>query len=55
VFGLLKENILVYPTGLINTSIYAYLYWHLLGDMINAYFFVMSIWMVQMVKKKKGR
>ncbi len=52
-FGLLsvwfakKNNILVFPTGLINTSIYVYLLWKwsLLGDMmINAYYFAMSIY-----------
>ena len=42
-----KDNIWVFPTGLINTSIYAYLLWqwHLLGDsMINVYYFIMSIY-----------
>lgn len=52
-FGLLsvwfakKDNILVFPTGLVSTSIYAYLLWQweLLGDsMINMYYFVMSIY-----------
>lgn len=52
-FGLLsvwyakKDNILVFPTGLISTSIYAYLLWQwsLLGDsMINVYYFIMSIY-----------
>ncbi len=41
-----KENILVYPTGIIATAIYVYilLYYTLLGDMlINAYYFAMSI------------
>lgn len=41
-----RENILVYPTGIIGTGIAAYilLFWGLLGDMlINAYYFVMSI------------
>ncbi|SNY94658.1 nicotinamide riboside transporter PnuC [Flagellimonas pacifica] len=41
-----RENILVYPTGIIATGIAAYilLFWGLLGDMlINAYYFVMSI------------
>lgn len=41
-----KENILVYPTGIISTGIYAYLLfgWQLYGDMIiNVYYFVMSI------------
>ena len=42
-----KDNILVFPTGLVSTSIYAYLLWkwHLLGDsMINVYYFFMSIY-----------
>ena len=42
-----KDNILVFPTGLISTSIYAYLLWQwsLLGDsMINVYYFMMSIY-----------
>ncbi|MEO0894922.1 MAG: nicotinamide riboside transporter PnuC [Bacteroidota bacterium] len=41
------ENILVYPTGIISTSIYVYLlyYYGLYGDMgINAYYFSMSIY-----------
>lgn len=53
IFGLLsvwyakKDNIWVFPTGLINTSIYVFLLWKwsLLGDMmINAYYFIMSIY-----------
>jgi len=52
-FGLLsvwyskRENILVYPTGIISTAIYVYLLlvYELLGDMlINAYYFSMSIY-----------
>lgn len=52
-FGLLsvwfakKNNILVYPTGIVNTAIYVYLLyqWSLLGDMmINFYYVVMSIY-----------
>ena len=42
-----KDNILVFPTGLISTFIYAYLLWkwELLGDsMINGYYFIMSIY-----------
>ena len=42
-----KDTILVFPTGLINTSIYVFLLWKwsLLGDMmINAYYFIMSIY-----------
>src|SRR5690606_25236515 len=53
IFGLLsvwyskRENILVYPTGIISTAIYVYLLivYQLLGDMlINAYYFTMSIY-----------
>jgi len=53
VFGLLsvwfsmRENILVFPTGIINTSIYVYILFFagLYGDMsINAYYFAMSIY-----------
>ena len=42
-----NNNILVYPTGMISTSIFIYLLfkWTLLGDMmINAYYFIMSIY-----------
>jgi len=42
-----KENILVYPSGIVSTGIYVYLLniYELRGDMvINAYFFVMSIY-----------
>ena len=42
-----KENILVYPTGILSTGIYVYLLhkYELRGDMvINAYFFAMSIY-----------
>ncbi|WP_276388710.1 nicotinamide riboside transporter PnuC [Eudoraea chungangensis] len=41
-----KENILVFPTGIISTGIFVYILWlfGLLGDMlINAYYFIMSI------------
>lgn len=53
VFGFLsvwfsKQNhILVFPTGMISTSIYVYLLfkWSLLGDMmINGYYFIMSVY-----------
>tara|TARA_B100000902_G_C27312375_1_gene919164 strand:- start:2846 stop:3475 length:630 start_codon:yes stop_codon:yes gene_type:complete len=53
VFGLLsvwfskQNNVLVFPTGMISTSIFVYLLykWVLLGDMIiNGYYFVMSIY-----------
>ncbi len=42
-----QNNILVFPTGMINTSIFVYLLlkWGLLGDMIiNVYYFIMSIY-----------
>ncbi len=53
IFGFLsvwfsKQNhILVFPTGMISTSIYVYLLfkWSLLGDMmINGYYFIMSVY-----------
>nr|WP_315249893.1 nicotinamide riboside transporter PnuC [uncultured Flavobacterium sp.] len=52
-----KDNILVFPTGLISTSIYAYLLWRwsLLGDsMINVYYFIMSIFGWYHWTRKKG-
>jgi nicotinamide mononucleotide transporter len=63
IFGLLsvwyakKDNILVFPTGLVSTFIYAYLLWkwELLGDsMINVYYFVMSIYGWYHWTRKKG-
>ena len=42
-----ENNILVFPTGLISTSIFVYLLfkWQLLGDMmINGYYFIMSLY-----------
>lgn len=42
-----KNNIWVYPTGIISTAVFVYILWHygLLGDMIiNAYYFSMSIY-----------
>ena len=63
IFGLLsvwfakKDNILVFPTGLVSTLIYAYLLWQwdLLGDsMINVYYFVMSIYGWYHWTRKKG-
>ncbi|HCY82787.1 MAG TPA: nicotinamide mononucleotide transporter [Xanthomarina gelatinilytica] len=42
-----QNNILVFPTGMLSTSIFVYLLfkWSLLGDMlINAYYFIMSIY-----------
>ncbi|MEY3499364.1 MAG: Nicotinamide riboside transporter PnuC [Bacteroidota bacterium] len=62
IFGLLsvwyakKDNILVFPTGIINTSIYVYLLfkWSLLGDMmINGYYFIMSIYGWYLWTRKK--
>ncbi|MDA7810374.1 nicotinamide riboside transporter PnuC [Flavobacteriaceae bacterium] len=64
VFGLLSvwysknNNILVFPTGMISTSIFIYLLfkWVLLGDMmINAYYFIMSIygWYIWTRKENK--
>jgi len=53
IFGFLSvlysknNNILVFPTGMINTSIFVYLLfkWSLLGDMIiNGYYFIMSVY-----------
>src|SRR5690606_24516104 len=53
VFGFLsvwyskRENILVFPTGIISTAIFVYilLIYGLLGDMlINAYYFAMSVY-----------
>ena len=53
IFGLLsvvfsmRNNIWVYPTGMISTAIFVYLllHWGLLGDMmINIYYFAMSIY-----------
>ena len=42
-----KDNIWVFPTGIVNTAIYTYLLWKwsLLGDMmINGYYFIMSLY-----------
>ena len=53
IFGLLsvwfskQNNILVFPTGMVSTSIYVYLlfHWDLIGDMmINLYYFIMSVY-----------
>ncbi|HNP31681.1 MAG TPA: nicotinamide riboside transporter PnuC [Flavobacterium sp.] len=63
IFGLLsvwyakKDNVLVFPTGIINTTIYVYLLfkWDLLGDMmINFYYVVMSIYGWYHWTRKKG-
>lgn len=42
-----KNNILVFPSGMLSTAIFVYLLykWGLLGDMmINAYYFIMSVY-----------
>ena len=42
-----KNNVLVFPTGMICTAIFVYLLlkWGLLGDMlINGYYFIMSVY-----------
>ena len=52
-----KDNIWVFPTGLVSTFIYAYLLWKwgLLGDsMINGYYFIMSIYGWYHWTRKKG-
>ncbi|WP_395046833.1 nicotinamide riboside transporter PnuC [Flavobacterium sp.] len=52
-----KDHILVFPTGLVSTFIYAYLLWKwdLLGDsMINGYYFIMSIYGWYHWTRKKG-
>ena len=63
IFGLLsvwlakKNNIWVFPTGIINTAIYTYLLWKwsLLGDMmINFYYVIMSIYGWYHWTRKKG-
>jgi nicotinamide mononucleotide transporter len=63
IFGLLsvwyakKDNILVFPTGIVSTLIYVYLLWKwtLWGDMmINGYYFIMSIYGLYHWTRKKG-
>jgi nicotinamide mononucleotide transporter len=52
-----KDNILVFPTGIISTLIYVYLLWKwtLWGDMmINGYYFIMSIYGWYHWTRKKG-
>jgi len=60
-----KENILVYPTGLINTTLYIYLSYkgHLLGEAsVNLYYTIMRsilyhhelVWMVFVDQKNAG-
>lgn len=62
-FGLISvwfaknNNVLVYPTGIINTLIFVYLLFkeNLLGDMlINGYYFIMSIYGWYIWSKKNG-
>jgi len=51
-----KENILVYPTGLINTTFYIYLSYkgHLLGEAsVNLYYTIMSLYGWYMWTRKK--
>ena len=63
IFGLVsvvcakKNNLLVYPTGMVSTAIFVYLLfkWSLLGDMlINAYYFIMSGYGYYYWSQKKG-
>ena len=52
-----KNNILVFPTGLISTMIFVYLLWKwsLLGDMIiNGYYVIMSVYGWYHWTRKKG-
>jgi nicotinamide mononucleotide transporter len=52
-----KDDILVFPTGMISTLIYVYLLykWTLWGDMIiNGYYFIMSIYGWYHWTRKKG-
>ena len=52
-----KDKVLVYPTGMLSTSIFVYLLFKagLLGDMlINAYFFIVSIYGWYFWSQKKG-
>ena len=53
-----KNNILVFPTGIVNTAIYVFLLWKwsLLGDMmINFYYVIMSIYGWYIWTRKKGK
>jgi nicotinamide mononucleotide transporter len=54
-----KDNILVFPTGIISTIIFIYLLWkwELLGDMlINFYYTIMSIYgWYHWTRKKNGQ
>ncbi len=58
VFYAKKENILVFPTGIISTGIYVYLLsqWNLYGDLIiNIYYTLMSIYGWYMWSKVMGK
>jgi nicotinamide mononucleotide transporter len=58
VFFAKKENILVYPTGIISTGIYVYLLsrWQMYGDLIiNIYYTLMSIYGWYMWLKPQDR
>ena len=63
IFGLMsvwfakKDKIWVFPSGIINTTIYVYLLWKwsLLGDMmLNFYYIIMSIYGWHLWTRKKG-
>lgn len=52
-----KNNVLVFPTGMISTAIFVYLLlkWELLGDMmINGYYFAMSVYGWYLWTQKKN-
>ena len=52
-----KENILVFPTGLINTTLYIYLSYrgHLFGEAsVNLYYTIMSIYGWYLWTRRKG-
>ena len=64
IFGLLsvwfskQNNIWVYPTGMLSTSIFVYLLlkWGLIGDMlINVYYFAMSVYGWYIWTRKVGQ
>jgi len=53
-----KDSILVFPTGIVSTTIYIYLLWtwQLLGDMsINFYYTIMSVYGWYHWTRKKGK
>lgn len=52
-----RNSILVYPTGIVSTVIFTYMFytWDLYGDMIiNAYYFIMSIYGWMLWSKKNN-